>query len=202
MEEETGSVDERTRMLKDAPAAHRPPYIAFNPSSAWQHSESSEAVVDEEEWQYDLATVNSHPTGLGVESTAEETRAPTSKGYGSLSSQRSAGQEQGTGEDADGSSAVNEVDNAEAEPKFIGVSRGRFWLVFGGILFAYFVCINLVPFNRNADHIQGCMFRFDTHGIQSSGHHLLFPVVEFSILVIYGVPIDVNGFSTSLWPGV
>lgn len=163
MEDDTGSVDERTGLLNAAAAINSPAYNAINASSEQQHSrsESSESAVEDEELQYDLARVNSHPTGLGVESSAEETRAFRSKGHGRASSQRSIGQQQGTWEDAD----IHEVEDAEAETKFIGVTRGRFWLVFGGILFAYFVCILAVTYHRKADVIEGCMFRLHAHGI-------------------------------------
>ena len=146
MGEETGSVDESARLLKDDLVTNRSPYNAFNASSGRQHSpsESSESVIDGEELQYDLARVNSHPTGLGVESSTEENRALRSKGYGTVGAQRSMSQEQVTGQDAAGSSPANPDDAAETDPKFIGVSRGRFWLVFGGILFAYFVRIHLI----------------------------------------------------------
>lgn len=144
MGEANRSVDESTRLLRDASATNRLPSNAFNALNGRQHSssESSESVIDEEELQYDLARVNSHPTGLGVESSAEETRTPRPKGYGTVGSRRTSGQVQGFGEDADGRSAANQDDTTEMEPNFIGVSRGRFWLVFGGILFAYFVCIS------------------------------------------------------------
>jgi len=204
MEEDTGSIDERTRLLNDTSAASRPPLNALNATNGQKHSssESSESLVDEEELQYDLARVNSYPTGLGVESGVQEPSAAKSKGYGTVGSQRSTAQEQGTDEDADRISAINEVDDAQAESKFNGVNRGRFWLVFGGILFAYFVRRFTVPFYSKADPIEGCMFRLNSHGIQSSGHYLLFPLIQFSVLVIYGVPIDIYGFSTSFWPHI
>ena len=141
MQARAGSVDESTRLLNDTSATNQSPYTVINASSGQQHSssESSESGIDEEELQYDLARVNSHPTGLGVESSAEETSTLRTKGYGTVGAQISSGQEHGTREDADGRPAIHQDDAAETEPKFIGVSRGRFWLVFGGILFAYFV---------------------------------------------------------------
>ena len=146
MAEDSVSFDESTRLLDDAPSGNRSPDDESPNSSGGQHSiyESSPSEIDDDELQYDLARVNSHPNGLGMEPNPQETMPlARPKTYGTVGSQGPTTREPGLEEDPSGKPAVNEADLAEIGSKFLGVSRGRFWLVFGGILFAYFVRASL-----------------------------------------------------------
>lgn len=132
MNEETGRSGETARLLDNAPADNRSHTDDRSDSSGGLPSTdgSSASAIDEDELQYDLARVNSHPNGLAMEPNPQETMPwSRSRSYGTVGSQGSTSQDAG----------VDQANPAEGVSKFLGVSRGRFWLVFGGILFAYFV---------------------------------------------------------------
>ncbi|KAI9879120.1 MAG: hypothetical protein M1830_009507 [Pleopsidium flavum] len=142
MDQDRVSVKESAPLLEDAPSGNRSPDDEHSTSSGGEHSiyDSSRSEIDEDELQYDLARVNSHPNGLGMEPNSQETMPlARSKTYGTVCSQEPTFHQPGLEEEVDGQSALNDANPAGTDSKFLGVSRGRFWLVFGGILFAYFV---------------------------------------------------------------
>ncbi len=154
MDEETATTEESTRLLRDISSGFGPENNGHYPLSAEQRSSSgsSESMIDEEELQYDLARVSSHPTGLGMEPTPPETMPPRTRSYGTVGPRRSTSHHTVRPRHPDGHPAIDGAATTKSDVEALNLSRGRFWLVFGGILFAYFVCFSadfiakLMPF--------------------------------------------------------
>jgi MFS family permease len=90
---------------------------------------SSEDEVDEEEMNLELAKTMSVPQGLGVDPLPPLINQKP-KRYPSI----------GTEPDED-STIKHVISSASIESKFIGISVARFWTVFGGILFGYWIAM-------------------------------------------------------------
>jgi hypothetical protein len=159
MAEDSVSFDESTRLLDDAPSGNRSPDDESPNSSGGQHSiyESSPSEIDDDELQYDLARVNSHPNGLGMEPNPQETMPlARPKTYGTVGSQGPTTREPGLEEDPSGKPAVNEADLAEIGSKFWVSVEEDFGLSLAVSLRVLRTCIT-ISFWNNADVLQGSM---------------------------------------------
>ena len=78
-----------------------------------------------------------HPLGPGLDPEPQQTLfASNHAGYGSVNGSQGSNQDPGN----DLGSSPGQLKSANGVPsKYLGVSAGRFWLIFGGILAGYFV---------------------------------------------------------------
>ena len=78
-----------------------------------------------------------HPLGTGLDPEPQQTLcASNHAGYGSVNGSQGSNQDLGN----DLRSSPGQLKSADGvSSNYLGVSAGRFWLIFGGILAAYFV---------------------------------------------------------------
>lgn len=107
------------------------------------------------------------------------------------------------------SEATDEVDAKDLvrfkkNGKLEGVGDWQFRCVFGGIVLGYLVSqIEVISsFAQTALSLHLCLIsdhhvRFYTHGIQPSGHHLVFPCFEFCIMALNSLFAHLNIVATA-----
>lgn len=145
--------------------------------------------IDPNEFDIILSRSESYTTGLGIEPESQESamlrgprrysgvkpgRKPSLASLQRKASRSTIGSDQ---------SPIEEVDEEEESksPFLAGVSVGRFWLIFGGILACYFVaCFDstMWVFFERLRSRSNTNFNLPQHGFKPSSYHLVLPLLE------------------------
>lgn len=138
-----GAVDEETSLLAASDS--------YNNGTVDNALDDEDTEIDADEFDILLSRSESITTGLGIEPESQETamlrgprRYSTVKSNSRRSSRvrrRSFASSIGSAQAAipEGSEEDSDSEDGISKSPFIGVSRARFWLVFGGVLANYFV---------------------------------------------------------------